>query len=182
MCMSGECCGLQRNTPARIDPDYLDLLRDRTKAARGDLLDANLFKQSILKSETLTALEFSTLASGSNSLVIVFQKLGIFGGLDVRITEYEFAFPMLKAAIWVKFEPFDKNSTFSLDILMKLSCADIRHPAACRVDIDATNTSDENKALIDWDCLKKCAPLCISCGEGLYCWLACAGACVISCL
>jgi hypothetical protein len=36
-------------------------------------------------------------------------------------------------------------------------------------------------ASYDWNCLKKCAPACLTCTFDIQCWVICAGACVISC-
>jgi hypothetical protein len=113
--------------------------------------------------------------------LIIFQKLGHFGALELELRKFEIAYPKADIVLWFRFDPFG-GGPFKLEGTISIHCDDIAHPSGCKVTLDLGSVQKEIQPLINWECLKNCAPQCISCGGNWQCWLGCAGGCIIQCL
>jgi hypothetical protein len=159
----------------------IDVLRKQGDARYRAKLDAPGARVSMLNAGGVPALEvLSTNASDKRSLLI-FQRLGGFGGLELELKKFDISYPKADVVLWFKFDPLD-NGTFKVEGTITIHCDDLTKPAGCNVTIDLSKTKNDVSVLIDWGCLENCAPQCISCGSDWSCWLACAGSCIIQCL
>lgn len=180
MCTNNACCGPQPQSFTRADPDYVRYLEDRASAKRPQLFAAGGFTRSILSSGNLTALEFQSTPPKSTTLI--FAKLGICSALDLKVDDHRYEFPSLDLSINAKLELLDQVTPFDFNVTLKLSCQDVANPSTLKTDLEIHSAQPSSPYMVDWNCLKQCAPACISCGDDLTCWLACAGACIITCL
>lgn len=73
---------------------------------------------------------------------------------------------------------FLDNPTPVLDgkLIFECSSGDL---SSCGIRFEPSK--GEYGILVDWECLKNCAPGCISCGTNKWCWLGCAAQCVAKC-
>lgn len=181
MCGTGGCCGTTQPGIRRLSPESLDTLRQKVADNRVDLLQNDKMKASILSSDNVTAIEFLSLKKDDMRSVIVCQKMGSFGAFDIKIIKLDVQYPKVEMVAHIKFEPFD-NGPFKFEATLTIRCNDITKPIGCEVILDYDKTPSEIQPLINWDCIKRCAPQCIYCGSDYQCWLACAGICIIQCL
>ncbi len=68
----------------------------------------------------------------------------------------------------------------TLNGVFEFKCASL-DPRSCTAIFTPTRGETGVAALFDWECLKRCAPQCISCGTNYWCWLSCAARCVAQC-
>lgn len=136
---------------------------------------------SLLSSRGATAVEILSEDPKDKRSFLIFQKLGVFGGLEIKLKKFEVNFPKADVVLEFKFDPFG-GGAFKFDGTLTIHCENIQEPTGCAVSIDYGNIGKEIKPLVNWDCLKNCAPQCISCGSDWQCWLGCAGGCIIRCL
>jgi hypothetical protein len=80
----------------------------------------------------------------------------------------------------IKFQSFE-DVNFKFEAKLTIKCDDITKPLGCEVELDYSATDSKIQPLIDWDCVRRCAPQCIYCGADYQCWLACAGICLVQC-
>lgn len=135
----------------------------------------------MLNAGGVPALEVLSEKTSDKRSFLVFQRAGAFGGLDLQLKKFEIAYPKADVILSFKFDPFD-DGVFKVEGTITIHCDDVTKPGSCVVTIDLGNTAKEIRPLINWDCLRNCAPQCISCGLDWQCWLGCAGTCIIQCL
>jgi hypothetical protein len=111
----------------------------------------------------------------------IVSRFGSIFGLSVKITKFKLDFPKLDMQIEASFAPLD-DGPFKVTVTIDIHCDDIGNPVGCTIKINDSQTDKEISPLIDWDCLKRCAPQCIRCGTDLGCWARCAAGCVFQCL
>ena len=127
------------------------------------------------------ALEILSDKATDKRSLMIFQRVGGFGGLELELKKFDISYPKADVVLWFKFDLLD-NSAFKVEGTITIHCDDLTKPGGCNVTIDLGKTPKDIIPLINWDCLKKCAPQCISCGGDWQCWLVCAGGCIIQCL
>jgi hypothetical protein len=93
MCGTGGCCGTSQSSIRRINQESVDLIRQKASANRADLLSNKKLRASILSSESVTAIEFLSLDKSDMRSVIVCQKMGNFGALDIKMPTLDIQFP-----------------------------------------------------------------------------------------
>ncbi len=180
MCGTGGCCGATQSNIRRLNQESVDLIRQKASTNRVDLLSNKKLKPSILSSENVTAIEFLSLDKKDMRSVIVCQKLGNFGALDIKISTLDMKYPGVLMIADIKFESFE-GAPFKFEAKLTIKCDDITKPLGCEVDLDYGKTDSKIQPMINWDCIRRCAPQCIYCGGDYQCWLACAGICIIQC-
>lgn len=181
MCGNGGCCGSAQSNIRRLSSESLDALNKKVSDNRVDLLSNKRLRASVISSENVTAIEFLSLDKNDMRSVVVFQKMGNFGALDINIRKLQLNYPQLEMIVDIKFDPFD-GGLFKFEATLTIKCDDITKPLGCEVDLDFGKTASDIQPLINWDCVKRCAPQCVYCGGDYQCWLACAGVCIIQCL
>lgn len=181
MCGTGGCCGTSQSSIRRLNPESVDIIRQKALANRADLLNNRNLKASILSAENVTAIEFLSHDKSDMRSVIICQKMGSFGAFDIKIRKLEIKHPKVEMVADIKFDPFD-GGLFKFEATLTIKCNDITQPMGCEVHLDYGKTDSQIQPLINWDCIKRCAPQCIYCGSDYQCWLACAGICIIQCL
>ncbi|MCB1447029.1 MAG: hypothetical protein KDJ87_14880 [Rhizobiaceae bacterium] len=181
MCGEGNCCGQSQSGIRRIQPDAVDILRQKIKESRAELLGRGNLRASILSADNVTAIEFLSLDKDDMRSIIICQKFGKFGALDIHIRKLEINYPKLEMIVDIKFDPFD-GGIFKFEATLSIKCDDIAKPLGCEVDLQFGKTDSQIQPFINWDCIRRCAPQCLYCGSDYQCWLACAGICIIQCL
>lgn len=116
-----------------------------------------------------------------NNHFFIISKVGNIFGLSIKIINFKLDYPKLDMKIEASFSPFD-DGPFQFNAIIDVHCEDISKPMGCTIKIDESKTDKKISPLVNWDCLKKCAPQCISCGSDLTCWAACAAGCIFQCL
>jgi hypothetical protein len=175
-------CGCSGNAkPSRLNVGAIDALRKQADThfrARLAEVDARV---SMLNAGGLPALEILSEKAADKRSLLIFQRVGGFGGLELELKKFDISYPKADVVLWFKFDPLD-NGVFKVEGTITIHCDDLTKPAGCNVTIDLGKTAKDIRPLINWDCLKNCAPQCISCGGDWQCWLGCAGGCIIQCL
>lgn len=181
MCGSSGCCGNVSNDVRRFGLSNVQALHDRAQRHAAGRLSVKNARISLLSSGTTPALEILSDDPNDKSSILIFQKLGVFGALELKIKKFELTPPKADVVLWFKYDPFD-GGLFSVEGTVTIHCDDIANPLGCSVEVDLGPTSAEAQPLINWDCIKRCAPQCLYCGGVWQCWLGCAGGCIIQCL
>lgn len=181
MCGSNACSTAGGPDFRRISAATIDGLQDAARNARPALFTGGNVTASILSFRHGAALEFLSTDPADMRSILILQKFGNYGALDLVIERFEVNYPKVLLILRLTFDPFG-GGTFRFSARVTIECNDITRPAGCSVDLDLTGTDEAIKPLIDWDCIKRCAPQCISCGSDWSCWLGCAGGCILQCL
>jgi len=175
------CCGSASQAPSRVNLSIVQSLDDAARNHRAKTLENPKARVSLLSSGATPALEIISTDPKDMSSVLVFQKLGAFGALDLKLTTFEITPPKARVVLAFSYDPFG-GGAFKVKGTVTIQCDDISNPLGCNVEVKLDGTKDDIQLLINWPCIKACAPQCLYCGTDWQCWLACAGMCIIQCL
>ncbi|MGJ4964024.1 hypothetical protein [Bradyrhizobium sp. HKCCYLRH3061] len=176
---SCNCAGSKQ--PSRTNMEAIGALKKQAETKFQSKLAASDVRVSLLDARGNPALEILSDNPSDKRSLLIFQRLGSFGGLEIELKKFDILYPKADVVLWFKFDPLD-NGVFKVEGTITIHCDDVTKPGSCNVTIDLGKTAKEIRPLINWDCLKNCAPQCISCGGDWQCWLGCAGGCIIQCL
>lgn len=109
--------------------------------------------------------------------VFLIPKLGKLVWIDAEIESVQLSPLRVVVSIAVGFLD---NPTPVLKGKIIFECPD-GDLSSCGVTFEADSARSTIGPLVDWECLKSCAPGCIKCGTNKWCWLACAAHCVSKC-
>lgn len=174
-------CGGNGSSPVRYNADIVEGLKTKGQSAISTRMAGGSAQTSLLSVGNSLALEVLSTDENDKSSLVIFQKVGIFSALEIKLKKFDINYPKADIEIYFKIDPLD-GGIFKLEGTLIISCPDIANPSGCSTSISWGGTQKDVQALINWDCLKNCAPQCISCGGNWQCWLGCAGGCIIQCL
>lgn len=182
MCAGRGCgCGSGTSSPIRYSSEVVEQLKTKGQTKISAKSSAGSVQTSLLAIDSGLALEVLSTDENDKSSLLVFQKVGSFNALELKITKFDLKYPSLEVDIYFKLDPFD-GGIFKIEGTISIKCQDIANPSGCTISVDTSPTAQNVSVLVNWDCLKNCAPQCLYCGGNWQCWLGCAGGCIIRCL
>ncbi|RXF68076.1 hypothetical protein [Hansschlegelia zhihuaiae] len=182
--MAGHGCGCGgdgSNGPVRYNATSVQLLTERARTFNQAAFDNPNLQTSLLAVGPNLALEILSSDENDKKSLVFFQRAGTFNILDLDLCKFDLDYPKIEVEICFEISPLG-DGPLKIKGKIRIECLDISNPSGCSISIDLGETDRGIQALINWDCLKQCAPQCLYCGGNWQCWLACAGGCIIQCL
>lgn len=174
-------CGCASSTPMRYNAQFAQALLAKASERHQAKIASPDVQVSLLPTGSNLSLEILSTDEKDKSSLIVFQKAGSFHSIELKLNKFDVSYPKADIELYFKIDPFD-GGPFKIEGTLMISCSDISHPSSCTVSYHPGNTAPDVSMLVNWECLKSCAPQCISCGGNWQCWLGCAGGCIFQCL
>ncbi len=176
-------CGCNGNTLVRrfSSEQVLSLHKYASKYQQHRFVDPKAQVSLLDLGANKLALEAMSTDEADKASYLVFNKMDTFGGLELKFKKFDIYYPKLDAELWFSVLALE-GSQFKVEGTLTIHCDDIANPSGCSASLALGSSASHLKPLINWDCVKNCAPQCISCGGDWQCWLGCAGGCLIQCM